>query len=449
MGIFSLFKRNSTRAGSPAGPESVRQQRPEDSVPATSSEAAERLSTQARQRELARATAMKIDAIESAMTLDIFTTQEPARGRALKQPRAQAPVDQDGAIPTLQMQDQQTTQLLSDDEVPDPAAAAETAPVIEEIAILFANNQVELAKHMLLASLDDIGLTDRTVWWMLFDLYQISGAQDAFDNLSIEYASRFEVSPPSWVISEPVPEPGPAQAVSGATPTEVFSGILDQSAAPQLEHMLQLADQQRGVRIDFSRSTLIDPAGCALLLAALTRLRGRQCELSLVGGSQLVGLIRAIIEVGQRASTEAPWLLLLELFQLMNRESDFEDASMDYCVTFEVSPPSFVALSPAPAARQQTPAVSDRFLLPCVVQSACAPMLDALASHARVHQLVVLDCSHLARVDFGAAGDLLQLLRPIAEGGKKIEFRNMNHLVAALFKLIGFPAVASIFPNKY
>ena len=27
----------------------------------------------------------------------------------------------------------------------------------------------------------------------------------------------------------------------------------------------------------------------------------------------------------------------------MNREKDFEETAMDYCVTFEVSPPSFEA----------------------------------------------------------------------------------------------------------
>ncbi len=444
MGIFSLFKRKNTLTGSPAGPETVRLQRAADGAQPAASEGAERLSTQARQRDLARATAMKIDAIESAMTLDIFNGAEPARSR-VKHARVEPPADQDGAIPTLL--DLQTTQLLNDDDVPDPAANAQTASVIEEIAILFANNQVELARHMLVASLEDIGQTDRSVWWMLFDLYQISAQQEAFDNLSIDYASRFEVSPPAWVVSEPVAVA--EKTVSGLAPTEVFSGILDQRVAPQLERMHQLANNHQGLRVDFSRITQVDPDGCALLLAELTRLRGQQRELSLVGGSQLAGQIRTIIGLGQRESTEAPWLLLLELLQLMNKETDFEEASMDYCVTFEVSPPSFVAPKLTAASRQAAPALSDHFLLPPVVPSACAPLLDAIAAHAQQHQLVALDCSQLARVDFGAAGDLLQRLRPLAEAGKKIEFRHMNHLIAALFNLIGFQAVATIFPNKY
>lgn len=43
---------------------------------------------------------------------------------------------------------------------------------------------------------------------------------------------------------------------------------------------------------------------------------------------------------------------------------------------------------------------------------------------------------------------MLNRLRPIA-AEKKIEFRDMNHLVAALFKLLSFAEVARLFPHKY
>ena len=61
----------------------------------------------------------------------------------------------------------------------------------------------------------------------------------------------------------------------------------------------------------------------------------------------------------------------------------------------------------------------------------------------------MLDCSRLARVDYGAAGALLKRLRALAAAGKTIELRDMNHLVAALFKLMGYADVARLFPHKY
>ena len=79
-----------------------------------------------------------------------------------------------------------------------------------------------------------------------------------------------------------------------------------------------------------------------------------QRELILVGAAELAAQIRAGIAIGRPDDTEGPWLLLLELLQLLNREKEFEETGMDYCVTFEVSPPSFVAphkVAMAPAQR--------------------------------------------------------------------------------------------------
>jgi ABC-type transporter Mla MlaB component len=439
VGIFSLFKK-STQPGSQAA-QTTRQREGEDGAHA------KRLANQSRQREVARATAMKIDAIESAMAQDIFHTHEPAPGRELRHAPALAPDWEDDGPPTLPMLDQQQTELLIDREETGPGAAPQTAPVIEEIAILFANNQLELARHMLVASLADVGQTERKPWWMLFDLYRITGAQDQFDDLSIDYASRFEVSPPPWIAVAPAAPAANAYPVLSST--ELFSGILDQHIAPQLEHLAQLAKTIQVFRFEFGAITKVEPAGCALLLAALTMLRAMPRQLIVIGGPELAGQIRAIIAVGERGATEAPWLLLLELLQLMNLEQEFEDACIDYCITFEVSPPSFVAQPVAAVARQQSAAASNRLMLPAVVDGACGPLLDAIDAHAEQYERIVLDCSLLTRIDFGAAGDLLERLRPLAEGGKKIEFRGVNHLVAALFKLLDFDAVAPVFPIKY
>ena len=61
----------------------------------------------------------------------------------------------------------------------------------------------------------------------------------------------------------------------------------------------------------------------------------------------------------------------------------------------------------------------------------------------------MLDCARLARVDYSAAGSLLKRLRALREAGKTVELRDMNHLVAALFKLMGYADVARLFPHKY
>jgi ABC-type transporter Mla MlaB component len=442
VGLFSIFKKqDATREAPKSSAEAA-----EDAARLAANSEAERHNTQL-QRDIARATAMKIDAIESAMAFDIFNEPEPAWGSRPPRPRPKSqPGGDDGA--TLPLLEHSTTQLLGEEELPELAIAAQTAPVVEEIAILYANGQAAVAQEMLVGSLPGSGAQDRTVWWMLFDLYQVTGQQDAFDSLSIDYASTFETSPPAW--TAPVAIEPQAQAWSGVTPSVAFSGVLDENIAPQLERLMLSAATSPVLRLDFSRVNGVEPGGCALLLAALRQLQARQCELIVVAAAELAEQIRAIIAVGRRDDTEAPWLLLLELLQLLNREKDFEETSMDYCVTFEVSPPSFSAPHKvATAAKQHVSASPDRFMLPPVIETGLDALLASISAYADQYQTLVFDCSRLARVDFGAANQLQGKLQALAQDGKKIEFRDVNHLVAALLRLLGYADLARIYPHRY
>lgn len=435
MGLFSLFKKTDT-------PPPLTDD--EQARLAANSEL-ERQHQQARQREIARATAMKIDAIESAMEADIFNLPEPAWGsqRPVRPaPAASAGDDDLGDFPTT---------LLLSDELP-LAAADDNAPAVEEIAILYANGQAAVAQQMLLAAVADNSRpnSDRSAWWMLFDLYQVSGQHDAFDNLSIDYASTFETSPPPWQAPAVLAAASPGWA--GLTPTAALSGMLDRNIAPQLERLRQQADASPVLRLELGRVTAVDGDGCALLLAALRRLQAGQRELILVGAPALTALLRAGIAVGRRDGGEAPWLLLLELLQLQNSEKEFEHAAMDYCVTFEVSPPSFVAphkVAMAPA--QHLNASPDRFMLPPVIEHQLGALLPAIRQYAEQYPALVFDCSRLTRIDYPSAIQLHGVLQALADAapGRKIALRDVNHLVTALLRLLGFASLARIYPHKY
>lgn len=437
MGLFSLFKKAGAAREQP-DPAAMR--RDEEAARLNASSEA-----QQRQREIARATALKIDAIEAAMVSDIFNTPEPPWGSVPK--RAPAPRGgpaQDGGQ-TLALLDQATTELLGDEALPSAALDAQNAPPVEEVALLYANGQLELAGQTLAASLAGAG-NDRTVWWMLFDLYQLSGQQEAYDNLSIDYASKFETSPPAWI--EAMAPLAADKAYSGVTPTVALAGQLDERLAPALERLDQLAGQHPVLRLELNRVTGATPAGCALLLASLKTVQARQCELTVVAAAELAVQIRAMLQVGQRGDSAACWLLLLELLQLLRREKDFEETSMDYCVTFEVSPPPYIATHKvATAARQHASTAADRFMLPAFIDGPCAELLGQIAAYPG--QPLVFDCSRLRRIDYVAAGQLLDCLRALAREGRKIEFRDLNHLVAALLRLLAFSDIAKIFPHRY
>jgi anti-anti-sigma regulatory factor len=437
VGLFSfLTKKNAQPPARPAA-----RPRPDLSSPLASSPLASEAERE-RQREIARATAAKIDAIELEMTTDMFADTEAAWGSARRVPAAAsvAEVPLDAELATLI-------------DLPDAAAAPASAPVVEESAILYANGQADLAEQMLLASLAELGRSERQPWWMLFDLYQAQGRESAFENIAIDYASQFETSPPTY--TQRLTQDLPATAWTGVAPGLRFPGMLDAGAAPRLQGLAAAGGAP--LRLDFTAVTGASPEGCAALLSALQGLRASGREVVLAGAEVLIGVLRPMLAIGERAGGEAPWLLLLELLQRLQREKDFEETAMDYCVSFEVSPPSYEAGELAPArtglaaAGATDPAAEQRFVLPAVVDGDVGPLLAALEAYAAADSLqpLVLDCARLARIGFGAAGALHAALCRLAGSGRSVELRELNHVVAALLRLLNYSDCARLYAHKY
>jgi ABC-type transporter Mla MlaB component len=475
VAIFGLFGKKDHQPA-PADQEPSRPKRHEGKVrPAPGTGTAERSKQVQRNAARASATAQKIDAIESEMSSE-FTTTQPASDNSLPgpspaQPPARKPLTSTASptasnsiqasptstvgsfLPSMRL----TTEFLLGAEGKATAievSSTGAAHLIEEAAIMFANDQSAIVEQMLLGAIHDQSLDDdvRTAWSMLFDLYQITGAQELFENLSIDYASTFETSPPPWVEvrkieSQPVPAPQ-----SGATPTVPFVGKLDGTIIKLLERAQKLGESSSVLRLEFARVTEVAPVGCGLLLRMLNKLQKSEHDLILVGAPELATKIRSILQVGRRDETEAPWLLLLEVLRLLNSEKEFEEASIDYCVTFEVSPPSFVApVNKVTTAAEEIGSVdriSDSFMMPAVIDGRADQVIGAITEYVTSHNPAILDCSRLNRVDFNAATQLLMSLAPLCSKGKAIELRHVNHLVATLFNVMGLKDIARIVPRK-
>jgi ABC-type transporter Mla MlaB component len=102
-------------------------------------------------------------------------------------------------------------------------------------------------------------------------------------------------------------------------------------------------------------------------------------------------------------------------------------------------------------ALEESPAedtTSDHFMMPLVVEGRTDQLLNGIKEYATNHNPAVIDCVRLSRVDFGAAGQLLSGLAPLAGNGRTIELINVNHLVAALFNVMGLRDIARILPRK-
>jgi ABC-type transporter Mla MlaB component len=417
VGIFSKFKKK--------GESAVDEDEAAARRAANGQQERERLSQAELQREIARATAMKIDAIEAAMAADIFDEPEPVFRRPARAPTP--PVADDDHYPT---------ELLEDQDTPAEAASAESAPLVEEVAILYASGEAQAAAQLLR---DGIGAQDRVVWWMLFDLYQILGQQEEFDRLSIGYASTFETSPPDWN------PPHKASAHSATERLLALTGMLNEEAADQIGRLRETAANAQLLRLDLGGVSGAEPVGCALLLQALREIERPGLQLVLSGAAPLCARLRA----APREQGESPWLLLLELLRLQNHESEFEEASMDYCMAFEVSPPPFIAPVrpphvPAPAAGGS----GDRFMLPQIIKADDHALFAGIAHYAETNAVLVFDCSQLVRIEFTAATQLMARLQALQDG-RRIEFRALNHPVAALLRLVGLGGIARLNAHHY
>ncbi|MYN46437.1 hypothetical protein GTP23_15410 [Pseudoduganella sp. FT93W] len=372
MGLFSRFGKNPNPPAAGEG----------SATPLTAEQ------QQQRQRELAREAARKIDEIEAAMAADIFP---PAA--------ASAPVSAPGSAPAPAP----VTAPATEDDLPHAAAAPETAAVVDEVAILYAQGQLELAAELLRNNLHSSAEPD--LWWLLFDLYQLDGQRDAFDALSLDYARRYETSPPGWTGTAPLAQPLPRLTLGS-------------------QHIASAEEQ-------------------ASLLATL---RASPPELRLSGAEALLAALRSSLA----GDTETPWLLLLELLQRLGREEEFDQLALDYCVTFEVSPPAFRPLPAKPVASAGTAvstASSDSFELPAAMHAPLAGLQSRIIVYAAQHPRLIFDASRLQTLDYLCAQQLLSCLGNLS--CTSIEFRNVNHLVAALLRLLGFATLARIVPRQY
>ncbi|MES2933021.1 MAG: STAS domain-containing protein [Pseudomonadota bacterium] len=421
------------------------------------------------QRQNGINTEKKIRAIQDEMEAEMLKAppapraSESAPPRKNGSPGAVPPLAENDAIPTafqstMPLMEMMSTEVLldADDPFKVEVSSSEMASVIVDAAVLYANNQTASVEQMILDAIqeDKLGNAARSTWWMLFDLYRVMGKQIQFDNLSIDYASKFETSPPAWTEGLDLESLGLPSVKAAATPSVVLNGPLDANVAKHIERLQKISEKSKTIRLDMSGITQVDPVGCQLLFNALQMLRKSERELIYAGAAELAQKIRGIIEIGRRDENEAPWLLLLEIIQLLNQEQEFEEVSIDYCVTYEVSPPAFVAPKNskvvAAAVVEKAPAApTDHFMMPMVVQGSVEHLVNAIMAFAEVHTSLLLDCSRLIRVDFTAAGELLNGLTPLSRAGKSIQFHEVNHLVAALFHVMDFPSVATVVPHRY
>jgi ABC-type transporter Mla MlaB component len=311
---------------------------------------------------------------------------------------------------------------------------------VDEAAILYASGQVDMAERLLK---DVLATDDRRAWHMLFDLYGIQNREKEFEQQALDYAMRFETSPPVWqkMGGNAAPKPQQDQATSLELP-----GLLDKNAIAILREGIAAADKKAAVRIDFSRIEMVDESGADQCAHILSDARKSKRKLQVSGVDRLIALLQDLNRATR--SRAVHWLLLLELYQILGQQENFEDLAVDYAVRFEVSPPSWSAVQAAEVVQAEPAKPHDDALhLSGEITPANDSILQQLSSYAATHNEVLVDMSQVTRVDYGSVSQFISMLMQCLGNGKTITLRGHNALIHELFRVMGIDQLAQLVPR--
>lgn len=316
--------------------------------------------------------------------------------------------------------------------------------VYEEAAVLYADRRADAAETVLNAVLDNpANQAGEGVWMMLLDLYRLTGQRQRFESRVLDYATRFERSPPPW---RDLSSDGAAPRAPAA-PLVNLSGPLSAPAANQFEQIAIVGRKSGAIRLDLGLLRSVDEAGCAMFRGVLRELASERVAVSLLKAGRLAELLGEKVQPG-RADAQDAWLLLLELLQHTGEQERFEELAVDYAVTFEESPPSWEAKAErqtAAGAEPEAAAVEgDEFCFEGEVTGAAADSIRKLAAFAATRQRIEVDCSRLRRLDFVSAGMLFNILATLKAQGKQVTLRNVNAMVGALLRVMSVDQVAQV-----
>ena len=364
-------------------------------------------------------------------------------------------------------------------------------PDLEEASIRFANGDHVGAEAGLLDVLKqhahDEPEQQLEIWMTLFDLYRATGQQERFDTLALDFAARFSRSAPLWFsIPEQLGLASAAPGEGASVPARRdFSWNCPATLTLQSVAALQasLARAASPWTLVWSRLHAIEENALAALTKEFTRWAEQKVQIVFSDAEVLKALLEAHTQSGDSAGGAEWWSLRMAALRFMNRSDEFELVALDYCVTYEVSPPSWIAprctYSGTPGEEGFAPLAPVQGLLAKpnwsamtaqapltllgdlpVAAAAAAPtltghiesdataLLEALGAQARPGQPLIIPCERLIRIDFSAAGSVLNWAAEQQAKGIEVRFQDLHRLVAVFFNVIGISEHAWVVPRK-
>ncbi len=356
-------------------------------------------------------------------------------------------------------------------------------PDLDEAVIAFANADFTLCERSLQQLTAATGARARhaETWLVLFDLYRATGQQPRFESLALDYAHHFGWSAPQWfslpkLVADAVAEERPRPTAAAGEVGWICPDILDFDAVARLRS--QTLQMPLPWVFDWSGLKAVE-AEAAMQLSALFRIwAGQLLEMQWLGGERLFTVLAEAAPSGARDADPAFWLTRLDALRLVNRVDQFDEAAIDYCVTYEVSPPSWEptrcnvriggsGLSTRTPALSMVGEVSTSFMESSLLDEGhgstvqvstvdlagqlvgdIGSTLTRLDGQLAAAPVVNVSCARLIRVDFIAAGDLLNWVLAKRNENRAVQFVDAHRLVALFFGAMGINEHAKVQVRK-
>jgi len=350
-------------------------------------------------------------------------------------------------------------------------------PDLDEAVIAFANADFELAEQSLSALTGNGGARAQhaETWLALFDLYRAIGQQHKFESLALDYAQQFGWSAPQWfsmpkMVAEAASEERrPRSRIDGQVGWACPAAIDDDVVAKLRSQTLQMPLPWV---FDWSHLRSIDAEGSARLSELFRSWMGQKLDMRWLNGERLIEVLQDAAPTGVRDADPVFWQLRLDALRMANRPDQFDEAAIDYCVTYEVSPPSWepavceVRISGGSMSTQSpsmslVSEVSTSFHESQIGEEAGVVQIAAVelsgqlvgdisATLTKMNNelgsatIVNVSCAKLIRVDFIAAGDLLNWVLARRSENRSVIFGDSHRLVALFFGAMGINEHAKV-----
>ncbi len=363
-------------------------------------------------------------------------------------------------------------------------------PELDEAVIAFANADFGSCESALRRVTSPSGprAEHAETWLVLFDLYRAIGQPDRFESLALDYAQQFGWSAPQWYslpqwVAETAAEE-PLTTRQAALPAAEQASASDVGwICPEqldVDGVARLRSQTLQLPLpwvlDWSGLRLVEPEA-AMQLSRLLKLWGGQVlEMRWLSGNRLMEVLQDSAPTGTRDADPVFWLARLEALRLDNRPDQFDEAAIDYCVTYEVSPPSWEAAkcnvvltddghSTRGPSFSPVSDLSTSFMESSLIEDSSgveiahvelagqligdiSQTLEKILSESGKATVIQIACTRLIRVDFIAAGDLLNWVLSRRNEQRQVHFVETHRLVALFFGAMGINEHAKVQVRK-